>query len=269
MSKACSRLRGSHCEADVAAPAPHMVGDKASEDEESLALGSTPGAASVCSPSPLLADGESDSSGGDLLARDEPVQWQPGRSASEAIGRNAPLGSQGQVLLANTVVALRGLPGALCKRLLAAVRPGRPRDGVVYSVAASLLGLSASAVRRLFKAIEANGWVPVQPKEKFGRSARSALELDVAEACPPTSEACPPSGAEVDAEVNLIRIALGNAVEGRSFQEFERDVLRYRAAGAQVGGLSCRNLAGSRVLGFWAPSCVVAIWSGSMCCGAF
>jgi hypothetical protein len=211
-----------------------------SEDEGEIALGSSPSVCSARSVSPLAMAGESSEDGDrdtGLLcgAPDEESEWTPGVDTGKWVGPNAPVGLQSQVLLANAVLAIRSLPKDLCRTVLARLAgkdalPRRRHAGLAFSLTAHLLRLSSWAVRSIFEGVKGNAWKPLPPKEKFGRDRSKDVFQDAGGA-----EACPPPDKEDEAFQNLVRIALSNAVEGRSFLEFERDVLRYRLASAAVG----------------------------------
>ena len=179
-----------------------MVVDSA-EDEDDPARG-------ICiDPEPLLASTEHWTSRG---------KW---------------LNEQAQVLIGNALLRMQEVPPKLLSRLLSVWIPTQqrlPRSKAIAAVA-SLLRLGVETVYKVTSRIQERGGQPVPQPDVHSdkQESHGAKWLD-----PRTSSVSrPPDNARI--LENLVRLAVGNAAEGRPGRAFERDCTRLGLAGANVG----------------------------------
>ena len=183
---------------------------------------------------PMEIDPELEPDSDQMLFDAEPASgdlWVPGENVEPWITQNKPAGKQAQVLIVNLFRSVQRLGAKTVKHILSLIMPEAllekakaAHKSLHVQLAAGLMRMSVSGVGRIVENVKAAGWQPYALKGKGKFSCAEA-------ACPPASEHRDP-----DASIkNIVRIALSAAVEGRSFQEYVRDVQRFQLAGADVG----------------------------------
>ena len=178
--------------------------------------------------------------------------WRPGWATGLWINTRTPLQPQGRVLVVNAMVSASRIPHRLARAVVEFVSPGiegcRQRGrSIVSTLVGGLLGISPSLAMQVFTAAKRGPcafWTPCRPSVSRGGE----------EACPPPGasgggelarapreQACPPScnaaagGPDSAALLNLVRLAISTASEGRSWQLYVRDAMRHSLAGANMG----------------------------------
>jgi len=154
-------------------------------------------------------------------------EWLVGKDCGQWIGRRAALMEQGRVLAVNVCFNLKALPRRLVTAACQASSVKASSEPASFKFAAHLLGLSASFLRRVFTESQGTGnrWTP-RPK---GTPVTLLKEEE-----PTGTAAAPEPNVAERPFMNLVRLALANATEGRSWRSYVRDVVRYQLAGAQV-----------------------------------
>ena len=155
------------------------------------------------------------------------TEWAPGVNAGPWIPQGTLCGEQAQVLITNALLTLRRVPGKMLQQVWKYIDPEACNIGDRWSyalrVAAGLLRLTPGAVRWIASCVKRNGWVPV--------ARAPAVTAD------PTSR-CDRQDPDNDGALkNLVRLAIANAVEGRSGKAFERDIARMSLAQATLGDM--------------------------------
>ena len=173
--------------------------------------------------SPGLVGGDSDDSGGQTSQR-----WIPGEKARGWIGPRFPLNQQAQVLVANVAASIGSLPRTTLMHLAARAKSRASANGV----AAWLLGIGERTIDMLMCKLKAHNWEPQEPLP-FVHVKQGDAETAASSA--PHAGGMSPEDREQKAMTNLVRLAIVNAVEGRSGAEFERDVHRQALAGVDIG----------------------------------
>jgi hypothetical protein len=170
---------------------------------------------------------DADPSGGD--------SWTPGENVEPWITQNRPADKQAQVLIVNLLRSAQRLSTKAAKYVMSQIMPEAliqkvkaTRKSSHIQLVAGLVRMSASGVASIVENVRAAGWQPYAPKDK-GKVSGPLRGGEEAAACPPVGEDC-------DVAIkNIVRVALAAAVEGRSFQEYVRDLQRFRLASADVG----------------------------------
>ena len=157
-------------------------------------------------------------------------QWRPGEGAWGWVGPHAPLNQQAQVLVANIMAAVGALPRQTLRHLASVTT----KVGATSAkrVAAWLLGIGKNTISRLMRNLKAHEWVPQEPHPCVPGKVNHTATLS---SSTKPAGGLSPEDREQQAMTNLVRMALVNAVEGRSGQEFERDVHRHALAGCVIG----------------------------------
>lgn len=180
-------------------------------------------------------------------------QWLVGQNCGQWISRQAPLMEQGRVLIVNLCFNLQALPVWLVTAACEARSVQAARETSPFKLAAHLLGLSASFLRRVFAESRGTGnmWTP-WPR---GTTAAPLVEEAPVGTAPHVGEETPPHrGGRQTPFRNLVRLALANAAEGRSWRSYVRDAVRYQLAGASVPNAYLTR-----------PFCVQVVGLGALC----
>ena len=88
------------------------------------------------------------------------AEWNQGRNTGRWISRQAPLLEQGQVLLVNAVRNCGQLSVDLLKRVSSALSVPRRQASHAQALAAHLLGVSVSLLKRTLQMVDMNGGQP-------------------------------------------------------------------------------------------------------------
>jgi len=148
--------------------------------------------------------------------------WKPGENVGEWLGRAEREQPQAQVLICNTLLTIKRLPGAVLRAVAQALSVAAGSCGsLALRVAGAMLGISASRAWRVSKAVERAGWAPVQhmPRDGHEPSGHEPSEPLVRD--------------EKQVLHQLVRAAL--SCRGQGYQEYTRSVCRLAAAGIDVG----------------------------------
>ena len=153
--------------------------------------------------------------------------------------KSGALNEQAQILLRNVYLGVSGLPRSLLKNIKLALRIPMGRLSLTYTIASRLLGIGFGTVVQYSNSMKTNGWKPCRPCGK--RNQRDAGNGVVDLEARPEGEK-PAEDRNAVAVRNIVRVVIGNAAQGRPPVAVERDLVRYRLAGACVG----ERLGGSR-----------------------
>ena len=205
-----------------------------------------------------MADGDTDDVPESRLSREAHDgvcgigDLSPGWATGIWINTRNPLQQQGRVLVANAMVSASRIPHALARAIVKFVSPGiegcRQRGrSLVSTLVGGLLGISPILATQIFAVARGGPCALSTP-------CRPSVSSEGEVACPPPcasgggelareprEQACPPScndaagGRESAALLNLVRLAISTASEGRSWQSYVRDATRYSLAGANMG----------------------------------
>ena len=191
---------------------------------------------------PLIGDDDAPGHATSRLMGDR--SWIPGENCGEWVNRQNALEAQGRLLAVNACVVAARVPRKMLHDVLRVLNVPQARasgeNSIVTRFVSAILRLSTSLVKRVLS--ESRGregmWSPARPRP--GLPARSsavemAQEGDVANGARAGFSAQPREALAASGLRNLVRLALVNAAEGRSWQGYVRDVIRYRLAGADVG----------------------------------
>ena len=152
------------------------------------------------------------------------AEWVPGEGVRPWISKVRPVGLQKQVLLVNLARSLSRVPRHIMRAMLpyldpSGLRAGRRYHGVSFTVGALLSCMSPTGMRHIYNTVRANSWRPLT-KQVPGRRHQGGNHGD----CGEGGGLSPPGHGDEDAGlsvfVNVVRIAVASAVEGRSLLEY-------------------------------------------------
>lgn len=155
--------------------------------------------------------------------------WQPGLNCRGWMDKDHPLVPQARVLVVNVVVSCGRLPAAVLKSVAIALRGSWAKvrssgTGAVLACAAWFMGMPTARVKQIYKTATADPclWSPELDADRFeGETATERAVESTAEKCQRQLR-------------DLVRLALANAFEGRSYAAYERDAVRLSLAYADV-----------------------------------
>ena len=172
--------------------------------------------------------------GGTVELGDEPqvepirgaLDWSPGHSVGQWVGRARSLEPQAQVLVLNAVTVLHRLPIDTVRLVLRDLGIDRGPGGTLPAyirAAARLLSLSGSRLWRLHAAVSGRQWRPVGWDEPAPSSTSVAHKCDEREH-------------QLAIMMVLVRTALAEAVSSASAHVFVQSISRLALSGVDVGG---------------------------------
>ena len=164
--------------------------------------------------------------------------WEPGLSCGCWAGSLLTLGRQAQVLLTNAVLSLSRAPTPLLDTLrhyLPEIPFGPTIEGRAVNVVAAMVRLKPQEIRRMVSRARERGWSPCPTRRvAYPAALGQAPGEETAPAQAPDEET-EPAGSEHPELRNLVRFALGAAVDGHSARSWERQVARGALAEAKLG----------------------------------
>ncbi|CAE7478557.1 unnamed protein product [Symbiodinium sp. CCMP2592] len=163
-------------------------------------------------------------------------EWNQGRNTGHWISRQAPLLEQGQVLLVNAVRNCGRLSVELLRRVSSALDVPRRQASHAQALAAHLLGVSVSLLKRTVQLVDVNGGQPT------GKEPDNHPDVSVVHQQRPTWRQ--------ECEVT-VRLALGCAYERQGQNSFERAVARHLQAQQASGIPGQCQLQGLALTGFY------------------
>ncbi|CAE7572558.1 unnamed protein product [Symbiodinium sp. CCMP2592] len=163
-------------------------------------------------------------------------EWNQGRNTGHWISRQAPLLEQGQVLLVNAVRNCGRLSVELLRRVSSALDVPRRQASHAQALAAHLLGVSVSLLKRTVQLVDVNGGQPT------GKEPDNHPDVSVVHQQRPTWRQ--------ECEVTVL-LALGCAYERQGQNSFERAVARHLQAQQASGIPGQCQLQGLALTGFY------------------